>query len=82
MTRIVFLGGLGEVGRNMFAVETAESLLVVDAGLSFPGDDMLGVDLVLPDWTYIAERTDKCAGVVLTHGHEDHVGALGWLLRD
>ena len=82
MTRVVFLGGLGEVGRNMFALETDDSLLVIDAGLSFPGDDMLGVDLVLPDWSYLRERRHKCAGVVLTHGHEDHVGALGWLLRD
>ena len=81
-TRIVFLGGLGEVGRNMFAVETDSSMLVIDAGLSFPGDEMLGVDLVLPDFSFVVERADKCAGVVLTHGHEDHVGALGWLLRD
>ena len=81
-TRIVFLGGLGEVGRNMLAVEDDSSLLVVDTGLSFPGDEMLGVDLVLPDFTYLRERADKCVGVVLTHGHEDHIGALGWFLRD
>ncbi len=66
----------------MFAVEDDSSLLVVDTGLSFPGDEMLGVDLVLPDFSYVRERADKCVGVVLTHGHEDHIGALGWFLRD
>lgn len=81
-THIVFLGGLGEVGRNMFVVEDDSSLLVVDTGLSFPGDEMLGVDLVLPDFSYVRERAAKCVGAVLTHGHEDHIGALGWFLRD
>ena len=82
MTRIVFLGGLGEVGRNMFAVETSDRILVVDCGLSFPNEEMLGVDLVLPDFTWVAERADRVDGVVLTHGHEDHVGALTWFLRE
>lgn len=81
-TRVVFLGGLGEVGRNMFAVETRESIIVIDAGLSFPTEEMLGVDLVLPDFSYLTERARRCAGVVLTHGHEDHVGALSWFLKD
>lgn len=81
-TRIVFLGGLGEVGRNMLVIESAGSLLVVDAGLSFPGEEALGVDLVLPDFGYVTERADRCVGVVLTHGHEDHVGALSWFLRE
>jgi ribonuclease J len=80
--RVVFLGGVGEVGRNMLAVEQDERLLVIDAGLSFPNEEMLGVDLVLPDFSYISERADRCDGIVLTHGHEDHVGALSWLLRD
>lgn len=80
-TRVVFLGGLGEVGRNMFAVESAGEVLVVDAGLSFPTEEMPGVDLVLPDFTWVAERAEKCRGIVLTHGHEDHVGALTWLLQ-
>lgn len=66
----------------MFVVEDDSSLLVVDTGLSFPGDEMLGVDLVLPDFSYVRERAEKCVGVVLTHGHEDHIGALGWFLRD
>ena len=81
-TRIVFLGGLGEIGRNMIAIETRDEILVIDAGLSFPNDEMLGVDLVLPDFSYVAERADKCVGVVLTHGHEDHVGALSWFLKE
>jgi ribonuclease J len=81
-TRIVFLGGMGEIGRNMIAVEDDEALLVIDAGLSFPTDEMPGVDLVLPDFSYVKERADKCAGVLLTHGHEDHVGALSWFLQD
>jgi ribonuclease J len=80
--RVVFLGGLGEIGRNMFAVESAGRILVVDCGLSFPSEEMLGVDLVLPDFGYVAERADRCVGVLLTHGHEDHVGALSWFLRD
>jgi ribonuclease J len=66
----------------MFAVETGGRIIVIDCGLSFPNDEMLGVDLVLPDWSYLTERADACEAVVLTHGHEDHVGALSWFLRD
>jgi ribonuclease J len=80
-TRILFFGGTGEIGRNMLAVESAGSILVIDCGLSFPTDEMLGVDLVLPDFNYVVDRAERCAGVVLTHGHEDHVGALSWFLR-
>jgi ribonuclease J len=80
--RLVFLGGLGEVGRNMACLEMGGRLLVVDTGLSFPGEDMPGVDLVLPDYQYLRERRDRIDGVVLTHGHEDHVGALPYLLRE
>ncbi|MDQ3955717.1 MAG: ribonuclease J [Actinomycetota bacterium] len=80
-TRVVFLGGLGEVGRNMMAVESEGRVLVIDAGLSFPTDEMLGVDLVLPDFTWVSERADSVEAIVLTHGHEDHVGALTWLLE-
>ena len=81
-TRVVFLGGLGEIGRNMIALEAAGRVMVVDAGLSFPNEEMLGVDLVLPDFSWVSERADRVEGVVLTHGHEDHVGALGWFLKD
>jgi ribonuclease J len=80
--KLVFLGGVGEVGRNMACLESEERVLVLDAGLSFPGDDMPGIDLVLPDYQYIRERAERIAGVVLTHGHEDHVGALPYLLRE
>lgn len=82
MTRIVFLGGSGEIGRNMIAVESDGRILVIDCGLSFPNEEMLGVDLVLPDFTYVRDRAEMCEGVLLTHGHEDHVGALSWFLRD
>ena len=80
-TRVLFFGGMGEIGRNMLAVESARSILMIDCGLSFPTDEMLGVDLVLPDFKYVADRAASCVGVVLTHGHEDHVGALSWFLK-
>jgi ribonuclease J len=80
--RIVPLGGLGEVGKNMTAYETAGEIVVVDAGLSFPRDEHLGVDLILPDFTYLRENASRVRAVVLTHAHEDHVGALPYLLRD
>lgn len=81
-TRVIFLGGLGEVGRNMLAIEAEGRILIIDCGLSFPNDEMLGVDLVLPDFSYVVERKDRVEAIVLTHGHEDHVGALSWLLPD
>lgn len=79
-TRIIILGGTGEIGRNMLVFEKDGRLIVVDAGFSFPTEEMLGVDLVLPDFSYVEERADSCDAVILTHGHEDHVGALSWLL--
>ena len=81
-SRLIFLGGLGEVGRNMACLEQDGRLLILDAGLSFPGEDMPGIDLVLPDFHYLRERKDRIEAVVLTHGHEDHVGTLPYLLRD
>jgi ribonuclease J len=80
--RIVPLGGLGEVGKNMTAYETDGEIVVVDAGLAFPRDEHLGVDLILPDFSYLRERADRVRAVVLTHAHEDHVGALPYLLRE
>jgi ribonuclease J len=80
--RIIPLGGLGEVGKNMTAFEADGSIVVVDAGLAFPRDEHLGVDLVLPDFTYLKDRRELLRGVVLTHAHEDHVGALPYLLRE
>jgi ribonuclease J len=81
-TRFIPLGGLGEVGKNMMVVESDEGIVLVDAGLSFPRDEHLGVDLVLPDFEYLRERRNEVRAVVLTHGHEDHVGALPYLLRE
>jgi ribonuclease J len=80
--RIVFLGGLGEIGRNCFCLEVDGRIVVVDCGLMFPGTDMPGIDLVLPDFTYLREHADRVDGIVVTHGHEDHVGGLAYLLRD
>ena len=80
--RVVFLGGVGEVGRNMACVELERRILIVDVGLSFPNNDQPGVDLVLPDFEYVRQRIDEVEAVVLTHGHEDHIGALAYLLRE
>jgi ribonuclease J len=80
--RIIPLGGLGEVGKNMTAYEANDSIVIVDAGLAFPRDEHLGVDLVLPDFAYLREREHMVRGVILTHGHEDHVGSLPYLMRE
>jgi len=80
--RIIPLGGLGEVGKNMTVYEADGAIVIVDAGLAFPRDEHLGVDLVLPDFTYLRERQEMIRGVVLTHGHEDHVGSLPYLMRE
>jgi len=80
--RVTFLGGLGEIGRNCAAIEVEGRIMLLDCGLMFPEADMLGVDLVLPDFTWLRENADRVEGCVLTHGHEDHVGGLAFLLRD
>ena len=79
---VTFLGGLGEIGRNCAAVEVEGRIALIDCGLMFPEDDMLGVDLVFPDWSWLVEREQDVECVILTHGHEDHTGALAYFLRD
>lgn len=80
--KIIPLGGLEQIGMNITAFEYGDSIVVVDCGLSFPEDDMLGIDLVIPDVTYLKENISKVKGFVITHGHEDHIGALPYVLRD
>ena len=80
--RVLPLGGLGEIGKNMTVVEYDGRIVVVDVGLRFPTADMMGIDLVLPDFAYLRERADDIEAIVVTHGHEDHVGALPWVLRE
>ena len=78
--RIVFLGGLGEIGRNCCCIEVDERILLVDCGIMFPDADMPGVDLVLPDFTYLRENADRVEAILLTHAHEDHAGGIAFLL--
>ncbi len=80
--RVTFLGGLGEIGRNCACIEVEGSIMLVDCGLMFPDLDMLGIDLVLPDFTYLRQNADRIVGCIATHGHEDHVGGLSYLLRE
>ena len=79
--RIIPLGGLNEIGKNLTVVECANDMFLIDCGLAFPDSDMLGVDIVIPDFTYLERNVDKLRGVVLTHGHEDHIGGLAYLLK-
>ncbi len=80
--RVVFLGGLGEIGRNCACIEVEGRIVILDCGIMFPDPDMPGVDLVLPEFTYLYDRKDRVDGIVLTHGHEDHTGGLAYLLRE
>jgi len=75
--RVIPLGGLGEIGLNMMVLECAETIVLIDAGLMFPEDDMLGIDIVIPDFSYLRLNKDRLKALIVTHGHEDHIGRIG-----
>lgn len=79
--RVIPFGGLGEIGKNMMVLECGPDIVIVDAGLMFPSEDLLGIDLLIPDFTYVLENKDRVRGIVITHGHEDHIGALPYLVH-
>jgi ribonuclease J len=80
--KVVALGGLGEIGLNMMVIEYEDTAIIIDAGLMFPEEDMLGIDIVIPDFTYLRTLRGRLKALIVTHGHEDHIGAIPFLLKE